>query len=98
MRLISSRRPAIEIEQPAQLSVSFDAVAGVGETWVRIDVAIADTLMWSSVIVEITRDVDSVAQAAIADEPELVQVFGFEPQKEAFDSWRMTYENMMNSF
>ena len=63
----------------------FDTVSGVGETRIRIYAVIAYPLMWSSVVVEVAIDVDDVAQAAIADEPELVQAFGFERQEEAFD-------------
>ena len=56
--------------------MSFDAVARVGEAWIRIDEAVADTLMRSSVIVEVAIDVDGMPQTAIADEPEVMQAFG----------------------
>jgi hypothetical protein len=54
----------------------FDVIFDIGETWIRIDAAIADTLMRSSVIGEVARDVDGVPQAVITEEAEVVQAFG----------------------
>ena len=65
--------------------VSFNTVTSVGKTRIRIDEAIADALMWSTVIVEIPIDLDGMAQPAINDVPELVQTFVFEGQEELFD-------------
>ena len=65
--------------------MSFNAITGVGEARIRIDKTIADTLMRSSVVVEIAIDVNGVSQAAITDKPESVQAFGLERQEKSFD-------------
>ena len=56
----------------------FDTVFSVGKSRIRIDEGLAYVLLWSSVIVEVAIDVDGIPQAAITDEPALVQAFGLE--------------------
>ena len=54
----------------------FDILSGVVKDPVRRDdEKIIDALLWSSVSVKITLDVDSTPQSTITDEPYLVQAF-----------------------
>ncbi len=81
----SRRRPAIKVQYSAQCTVSFDAVSGPRQPFVGIDHDISDSLVRSLAVVEVAVDLAGMPQAAITDEPEVVQALGLHRPEEPFD-------------
>ena len=56
----------IKIEDPSQFGGAFDGAAGVAKPFVRFDESIANTLVRSSMIVELVIALGDVGKCAVA--------------------------------
>lgn len=75
----------IKVQNTTNVAWTFDLIPGVCQARIRIDEGVANSLMRSSVVVEITRDADGMSQPTIAHKPKTVQALGFERAEEALD-------------
>ena len=75
----------IKIQNSADFRASFDGGSGIGQSLVGFDELITDSLMRSSVVVEVAIAFGDVGKPAITDEPDTVQAFLFERPKEPLD-------------
>ena len=75
----------IKVQDSTDFRASFDRGSGVGQSLIWLDEPVADSLVRSTVVVEVAVALGDVGKPTITDEPDAVQTFLFERSEKAFD-------------